>query len=204
MIRKLYQKDLAAALGISAPMVTKLKGLGMPTHSIAAAKRWRQNSLNPTMTKEARAWSNAAHQSSAPIEPDAEPSENAERTATTTSQLVKIAERLGLLAEKDFAAWRADLVDALQQLARHAPDLEFKLPMPVWDQLTTDTRAATDAWAAIDGENADAKTGQMSEEDIAYMGRFWHLVACGWVRVKTPDEALQGAGCTDTAESANV
>lgn len=41
------QKDLAEALGISAAMVSRLKHQGMPTHSVEAARRWRERHLDP-------------------------------------------------------------------------------------------------------------------------------------------------------------
>lgn len=41
------QKDLAAALGISPGLVSRLKRKGMPVHSVDAARRWRERNVNP-------------------------------------------------------------------------------------------------------------------------------------------------------------
>ena len=43
----MLQKDLAAALGISGAMVSRLVRRGMPTKSLEAAQRWRRRHLNP-------------------------------------------------------------------------------------------------------------------------------------------------------------
>ena len=41
------QKDLAAALGISPGLVSRLKRRGMPVHSVEAARAWRMRNVNP-------------------------------------------------------------------------------------------------------------------------------------------------------------
>lgn len=46
--------ELARALGISPPMVHKLKGRGMPVHSLRAALAWRQANLTPAQRKDMR------------------------------------------------------------------------------------------------------------------------------------------------------
>ena len=51
----MLKKDLAVMLGISAAMVSKLAARGMPTHSIDAAKRWRDDNLSLSYTKRFRA-----------------------------------------------------------------------------------------------------------------------------------------------------
>jgi hypothetical protein len=48
------QNELAAFLGISGQMVSKLKRRGMPTHSVFAARDWRQANLDPSLVKEIR------------------------------------------------------------------------------------------------------------------------------------------------------
>jgi hypothetical protein len=48
------QKELALYLGISSPMVTRLKGRGMPVHSVFAAREWRATNLDPSLRKEIR------------------------------------------------------------------------------------------------------------------------------------------------------
>ena len=50
----LTQTELARALGISQPMVSKLARLGMPLISIEAARLWRQAYLDPSLTVDYR------------------------------------------------------------------------------------------------------------------------------------------------------
>lgn len=42
------QQQIADGLGISQQMVSKLRSMGMPTTSIAAARRWRERNVDPT------------------------------------------------------------------------------------------------------------------------------------------------------------
>ena len=51
---KLTQDHLAAALGVSQPMVSRLKARGMPTDDIVAARRWRETHLDPCLVKSIR------------------------------------------------------------------------------------------------------------------------------------------------------
>jgi hypothetical protein len=50
-MRQLTRKDLAAALGISPAMVSKLAQRGMPTNDLKAAEAWRRTKLNYTRTE---------------------------------------------------------------------------------------------------------------------------------------------------------
>ena len=50
---RLTQIQLATGLGISQANVSKLVRLGMPQHSIAAARTWRESNLDPARTKPA-------------------------------------------------------------------------------------------------------------------------------------------------------
>lgn len=47
----MLRKDLAAALGISGSMVSRLGKRGMPTHDVASARRWRDRHLEPGRMK---------------------------------------------------------------------------------------------------------------------------------------------------------
>src|SRR2546427_11229866 len=49
------RKQLAAALGISPSMVTRLAKRGMPTDSVDRAKRWRNRHIEPGRMKSNRA-----------------------------------------------------------------------------------------------------------------------------------------------------
>ena len=51
----MLKKELADALGISGPMVSKLAKRGMPTDSVERAQRWRKRHLEPGRIKSNRA-----------------------------------------------------------------------------------------------------------------------------------------------------
>ena len=53
--RSMLKKELADALGISGPMVSKLAKRGMPTDSVERAQRWRKRHLEPGRLKSNRA-----------------------------------------------------------------------------------------------------------------------------------------------------
>ena len=57
----MLKKDLAAALGISASMVSRLAKQGMPTDSAAAAQAWRAAHLDPARVVRARADTQGQH-----------------------------------------------------------------------------------------------------------------------------------------------
>lgn len=48
------QSELARALGLSKQAVSKLKGQGMPVHSVEAARAWRDENLSVAARKETR------------------------------------------------------------------------------------------------------------------------------------------------------
>ena len=53
--RSMLKKELADALGISGPMVSKLAKRGMPTDSVERAQRWRKRHLEPGRLKSNKA-----------------------------------------------------------------------------------------------------------------------------------------------------
>lgn len=53
----MMKKDLAKALGISASMVSRLAKQGMPTDSVFAAQRWREQNLEFARSKGVRLFS---------------------------------------------------------------------------------------------------------------------------------------------------
>lgn len=185
--RKLLQKDLAAALGISAPMVTRYKKRGMPTNSIAAARRWRETDLDPMRVHA------AAHQVRENI---------LESPVSSTSSILNIVYRLGALAEKDFDAWGHDLREALRELNRQVPATVRAdwplLPLAVWEQLTADfrrkLRTAENANSDGDADHGPEAMGNspMSDDDADDVGEFWFQVAIGAVRVNERGENAFG------------
>lgn len=66
-------KDLTEALGISLAMGYKLKDRGMPTHSVEAARRWRDKNLDSARRKEWRVDGNPGVQDEKRARPDAVP-----------------------------------------------------------------------------------------------------------------------------------
>lgn len=63
------QSELANALGLSKQAVSKLKGQGMPVHSVEAARAWRDENLSVAARKETR--ESAPAPSAAPAAPAA-------------------------------------------------------------------------------------------------------------------------------------
>ena len=61
------QSELATALGLSKQAVSKLKGQGMPVHSVEAARAWRDENLSVAARKETR--ESAPARSAAPTAP---------------------------------------------------------------------------------------------------------------------------------------
>lgn len=182
MKRKLFQKDLAEALGISPAMVTKLKQAGMPINSIAAAKRWRDANLRHSLRKESRGWGNDPGQL-----PAADDDENfAEMPAADTTS-IDLVTRLASEAEKDFPRWETDLRSALRMVPMTLRHL-VTMPMAVWNSLTAEFCRQIEANEAADPEQAAMRDAEsikkMTTEDIEYMGPFWYLVACGSIKAK--------------------
>jgi hypothetical protein len=55
-LHKMTKSELAHSLNISRTMLYKLIARGMPWDSLEDAIRWRKKNLNPSRTKEYRAW----------------------------------------------------------------------------------------------------------------------------------------------------
>lgn len=66
---KVSQAALARALDISAPMVTKLKKLGMPVDNVDAARAWREQNLNIAQRKDVMSRPEGATATPAVFEP---------------------------------------------------------------------------------------------------------------------------------------
>jgi hypothetical protein len=170
------QQDLARALGISAPMVSRLKRQGMPTHSVAAAIEWRSRNLDPLHVHE-QATRRGRAIPAAPAHEQAAHAPPTDRTAAL--------ENIGLLAElaaRDFAAYGERLRAALAALPREAWD-EVALPVSVWDRL------GGEAFATIDKLVAEARAPGDLEEPAAgadgdVAADLVYEIAAGLVRVE--------------------
>lgn len=128
----MQQKELAAALGISPAMVSRLKKMKMPTDTVERAQRWRKRHLEPGRIKGARFDPKQATKPTAPkpATPD---------TAAAAVPGVSVADVEAAGAELDDAlttgdqAW-ADVMlqqvrDSLRQMGLEA---EPRLSLRVW------------------------------------------------------------------------
>ena len=156
------QKQLAAALGISPQMVSKLAKRGMPCDTVERAERWRRRHLEPARMKGMRIDSTAppaAVKSPGPAAPHA-----------LQRQLVA---RLGKLAEVDFARYEAELRAAFR--AVHPPlRVDIELPQAVFDALIADVYAVVRPGGA-----PPAAPPVLSASDAELLAHFWAAVAAG-------------------------
>jgi hypothetical protein len=108
------QAQLARELGISGAMVSKLRVRGMPTSSLAEARAWRDQNLDPSLTKEMR-------------RPDqAEDVQSARELA--------VVNELGRLAHRDFGRYGELLRSAMLALTEEQQE-HVVLELEVWDAL---------------------------------------------------------------------
>lgn len=161
------QKDLAVALKISPSMVSRLKHQGMPVNSIAAAKRWREQCLDPSLVKEIRGWSRP---------------EQIERTSgdSYATRALDAVHSLAGLASVDFEKWEIDLRTAL----RVVPQKMHKgvvLPLELWERLCAGVSAAIDASVMAEGQPPGVPDG-LPEWEVEYVSNFWYGVASGDIR----------------------
>lgn len=170
--RKLTQKELAVALGVSQANVTKLKARGMPVHSIEAARRWRDTNLDPLRAK----WLG---------EPDA-------RNTRPPIPKVAAADSLGLLSHIETLGNQAvdkfaDVAPYLRQAMKALPPSyrgEVQLPLAVWEMLTADfasEMARLDVLAGTAPPTTD-RGDAVTADEVDVTGEFWYLVAIGSIR----------------------
>lgn len=119
-MKKLTQNAIAAGLGISASMLSRLKKRGMPVDSLPAAHAWRNRHLKTSLTKEYRytPWHQAPFRAAPLPKPIGADGINA----------------LGLLAKNNFD----DHADALRRAMRRLPLADRSLVLlafEVWEAL---------------------------------------------------------------------
>lgn len=147
------KQELAAMLGISGAMVSKLAKRGMPTHSVDAAQRWRRRHLEPSRVKGVR------HER--PRRPAVDP--------------VAHAAALGLLAAGDFPQHEAALRAALRAVPEDQQDA-VALPVEVWEWLY-----GGDALALLQGQGDPAEDALLSPEEAAQADAIlWGLATGRW------------------------
>ena len=128
----MQQKELAALLGISPAMVSKLKKMSMPTDTVERAQRWRKRNLEPGRIKGARFDPTQATKPTAPkpATPD---------TAAAAVPGVSVADAEAAGAELDNAlttgdqAWADVMLQEVRDLLRILPDdAEPRLTLRAW------------------------------------------------------------------------
>ena len=147
------QKELAALLGISGAMVSRLKKQGMPIDDPDRARRWRKRHLEPGRIKGSRFDPNLPKAAPTPTPtrqparaaPPAQPSRPAaalpgELAAEAVASVEAAAVELDQALASDDQAWAAAMVPQVRQALRHLtqctdPDdqaTEPRLSLRVW------------------------------------------------------------------------
>lgn len=125
----MQQKELAAALGISPAMVSRLKKMKMPTDSVEKAQRWRKRHLEPGRIKGARFDPKQATKPTAPA--------TAPAAALVACVSVADVEAAGVeldsaLSEGD-QAWAGVMLQQVRDLLRLThDDAKPRLSLRVW------------------------------------------------------------------------
>lgn len=163
-------KDLAAALGISGAMVSKLAKRGMPTTDTDAARRWRRRHLNPAQTK-----GNRFDAAQPPVAAAASGDDGAEALAYAQRMVDLAAELLPL---GKLAAVVGDLRLALRRVPLHRREA-LLLPVTLWDALVADVLRVMGVAASQPGGS------EMSDDDADEVGAFWFSVAAGELALRS-------------------
>ena len=175
------QKDLAAGLGISEAMVSKLARRGMPTDSVERAVRWRRRHLEPARMKGMRVDSNPEPPRRPATPPQAPATDQADALQAESDQLrVELVGRLFALAEADFDRYAAELRPALRALPwRLRPRLQVSVE--VMERLVAHVPAVIrrNALAAAELQ----APVPMSDHDADLLGEFWLACAAGEIEV---------------------
>jgi hypothetical protein len=159
---------LARVLGLSKAAVSRAKKRGMPTHSIEAARAWRDQNLNPMLRKDINTFRKVGSgYSMGKVDPRAR------------------IERVQALMELGGGAIRSGTFDALkepiQKAMRDVPNEhreKVMLSAAVMDALLTGfPMPAADSDDTSAGRPAPGAA--MSDEEAAAMGAFWFSMAAG-------------------------
>lgn len=174
------KKELAALLGISGAMVTKLAKRGMPTNSLERAERWRKRHLEPGRVKGTRFDSNYRPMSQGPSVRNAPLG----HYRSIAAELLDTAS-LALSAGVNIDALAPGLRAAMAAVPVQERD-QMRLPVNVMDVLTADVRALLESMSddpPIDGDQPTrCDSDSMSDEEAETMGDFWYRVAAGEIR----------------------
>ncbi len=169
------QAAIGRALGISPASVTKCKGMGMPVHSVEAARAWREHNIAPTMHERLRGNATRQHRPKQPHPSGALPHARA---------LLKIA-AAALEAGQTIAAMVPTLRAAMHAVPEVERDDPMLLPMEVMDVLVADVVALLPSRDALNDDGSPAwhsEDNPMSDDEAHKMGSFWFHVAAGEIR----------------------
>jgi hypothetical protein len=164
------QAAIGRALGISPASVTKCKGMGMPVHSVEAARAWREYNIAPTMHKLSMREAKTKQQPR-PLQPSG--------ALPQALALMGIA-AAALDAGQTITAMVPMLRAAMHAVPEHERDPEMLLQSEVMDVLVADVAAAMAEFD--DAEDCTNTSQPMSDEEADEMGRFWYQVAAGEIR----------------------
>lgn len=172
------RRELAAGLGISQGMVSRLAQRGMPTHDLERAKRWRARHLAPARMKGNRAGTSEAP---SPLpSADRGPAEFALQSIMAANRHMQVA--AALLEADQFALAAEDLRQALRRVPVSHRD-QVQIHVGVFDALT----------AGVHRELVSISEGQPprspDDADLEEMGRFWYAVAAGEITAAREDES---------------
>lgn len=175
----MMQKDLAAALGISPAMVSRLAKRGMPTDSLERAQKWRRKNLPMARMKGNRA--DTVAMSKAGSGPTRSPAANADDEAVErVSRLMGMA--AAALAVDQLALIKAELRDAMCCVPQHRR-AGCLLDSDVMDALTREVAEALRDDADDASTDATPESDTLSGVELDAMGSFWYQVAAGEVIV---------------------
>nr|WP_326530562.1 hypothetical protein [Rhodoferax sp.] len=164
---KLSQAAIGRALGISPASMTKCKGMGMPVHSLEAARTWREHNIAPTMHKLSMqdATTSQRHK---PMKPS-----GAVPHMLALQDIAAAALEAGQTITPMVPALRA----AMHAVPEHERDPQMLVQVEVMDVLTADVAAAM---AQIDDAGDGPSPGvPMTDDELDEMGLFWYQVAAG-------------------------
>lgn len=128
----MLQKELAALLGVSPAMVSRLAKRGMPVDSLERAERWRRRHLEPGRVKGARLDRSQASKAASPK--PTPPARLPLAPEFVTDAQIEAAGDLvdGALRRGDWDVAKARIMQLRQLLARAAPDAGPRLAGRVW------------------------------------------------------------------------
>jgi hypothetical protein len=155
------QAAIGRALGLSPASMTKLKGQGMPVHSVEAARAWRAINIAPTMHGHIKR----------------------QAASVTPSPSQALPHALALLDIAAAALASGQTIDALVPVLRlalravpeHERDPDMMLQREVMEVLTADVFNAI--------KHQDTAHTDMTDDEAAEVGRFWYQVAAGEMRL---------------------